>query len=334
MTATMPAPGWLLDPGEPRHSESVPSGVEYHRVLAGDKRRIGRGLLAIALLIAGFILFPTGIGRALALIDMRMGNTPPILGGTDYTPLYHAGSLIALGLLIPWSMFIQRWLYGVPGASLHSVTARFRFDLFGKALIVFGPAWALVNAIGFLTPTTEAPWSRSDLVGIFIGTLLLTPLQTSGEEYGVRGLLFRVISSWTRNPRPALITGVLASSALFTAAHGSTDPYINLWYFVLWTCLAIITWRTGGLEIAIVLHAILNTVAFLGAPIMRIDFGTELADRSTGTGSPTQLIPTLTITVITAIICWSTRKTGPALTPLAETQVVPCRSYEGAGTRA
>lgn len=311
----MPTPGWLLDPGEPRHSKSVPSGVEYHRVLAGTRRRIGRGILAIGLLIAGFILFPTGIGRALGLIDVQMGNTPPILGGTDYTPLYHAGSLIALGLLIPWSMLIQRWLYGVPGASLHSVTSRFRFDLFGKALILFGPAWVLVNVIGFFAPSTEAPWSRLDLIGILVGTLLLTPLQTTGEEYGVRGLLFRVVGSWTRSPRAGLIAGVLVSSALFTAAHGSTDPYINTWYFVLWTCLAIITWRTGGLEIAVVLHAVLNTVAFLGAPLMRIDFGAELADRSAGAGSATQLIPTLAVTIITAIIWWCTRKTGPALTP-------------------
>ncbi|MFI7448538.1 lysostaphin resistance A-like protein [Nonomuraea sp. NPDC049714] len=318
MATTMTTPGWLVSPGDPRNAKTVPDGVEYHRVLAGDKRRMGRGILAIVLLMAGFVLFPTGIGMALGLIDVQMGNTPPILGGTDYTPLYHAGSMIALGLLIPWSMLIQRWLYGVPGASLHSVTSRFRFDLFGKALIVFGPAWLIVNVIGFFAPSTEAPWSRFDLIGIFIGTLLLTPLQTTGEEYGVRGLLFRVVGSWTRSPRAGLIAGVLVSSALFTAAHGSTDPYINIWYFVLWTCLAIITWRTGGLEIAVVLHAVLNTVAFLGAPLMRIDLGAELADRSAGAGSATQLIPTFAVIVITAII-WRTRRTGPALTPPAST---------------
>jgi membrane protease YdiL (CAAX protease family) len=317
MATTMTTRNWLLSPGEPRNANTVPSGVEYHRVLAGDKRRIGRGILAIVLLIAGFVLFPTGIGMALGLIDEQMGNTPPSLGGTDYTPLSHAGSMIALGLLIPWSMLIQRWLYGVPGASLHSVTSRFRFDLFGKALIVFGPAWLLVNVIGFFTPSTEATWSRLDLIGIFIGTLLLTPLQTTGEEYGVRGLMFRVVGSWTRSPRAGLIAGVLVTSVLFTAAHGSTDVYINLWYFVLWTCLALITWRTGGLEIAVVLHAVLNTVLFLGAPLLRIDFGAELADRSAGTGSPTQLIPTLAVIIITAIIWRSTRSTGPALTPPA-----------------
>ncbi|MCD0443088.1 CPBP family intramembrane metalloprotease [Glycomyces sp. A-F 0318] len=314
MATTTPRP-WLLDPGAPRRAPAVPGGVEYHRVLAGDRRRIGRGLLAIALLLAGFVLFPAAVGLALAPLDTRLGHTPPSLGGTDYTPLHHAGSMLALGLLVPWSMLIQRWLYGVPGASLHSVASRFRFDVLGKALIAFGPAWLLVNAIGFLAPSTEAAWSRLDLIGVFVGTLLLTPLQTAGEEYGVRGLLFRVVGGWARSPRAGLIAGVLVSSALFTAAHGSTDLYINAWYFVLWTCLAVLTWRTGGLETAVALHAVLNTVALLGAPLLRIDLGAELADRSSGAGSAAQLVPAAAVVVITAIVWWSTRRTGPALTP-------------------
>lgn len=311
----MTTPTWLLDPRASRPIAAVPAGVEYHRVLAGDSRRIGRGILALVLLMMGMVVFPTVIGRGLGAIDLHMGNTPPILGGTDYTWLAHSASMLSLALLMPWSMLIQRVLYKVPGASLHSVGSRFRFDLLGKTLIVFGPPWVLVNMIGFLAPADQVPWSHADLLGIFVATLLLTPLQTTGEEYGVRGLIFRVIGSWFRSPRAGLIAGVLLSSALFTALHGSTDLYITIWYFVLWTCLAIITWRTGGLEIAVVLHAILNTVAFLGAPLLRIDFGAALSDRSSGAGSITQLIPAAAVLVITATIWWSTRKAGRACTP-------------------
>lgn len=308
-------PGWLMHPAEPVRARSVPAGVEYHRVLASDSRRIGRGILAIVLVLAGVFVFPTVIGFALAPVDARLGNTTPIVGGDDYTPLYHAGSMASLALLIPWSMLLQRWLYGVPGASLHSVTSRFRFDLLGKALVVFGPAWLVVIVLGFLAPADQTPWTRTDLIAILLGTLLLTPLQSAGEEYGVRGLMFRVVGGWTRGARAGLVAGVLATSVLFTLVHGSTDPYINVWYLTLWSSLALITWRTGGVEIAIVLHALLNTTSLVVAPYLRADLGVQLSDRSAGVGTPYLLVPAAVVALITAIIWWWTRRTGPALTP-------------------
>ncbi|WBC13007.1 CPBP family intramembrane metalloprotease [Micromonospora sp. WMMA1998] len=312
---TIKNPSWLPPTSdEPRDGPSVPATVEYHRVLAGDKRRIGRGIFAIFLLAVGLVIFPTAIGRAAALIDVQMGKTPPILGGTDYTPLSHASSMIALGLLIPWSMVIQRWLYGVPGASLHSVTSRFRFDLLGRSLLFLGPAWLVANAVPALTPGDEFPWSHFDLIALFVATVLFTPLQSAGEEYGVRGLIFRVVGSWTRNRRAGLVAGVLVSSLLFTAVHGATDPYIIVWYFTLATGLAVITWRTGGLEIAVMLHAALNTFTFLLALVLHVDLGTATQDRSAGTGTPYLLVPTLTVVVITAVVWWRTRRSGPVRT--------------------
>ena len=292
----------------------VPPGVEYHRVLAGGKRRIGRGVLAIVLLLAGIVLLPTAIGRGAALIDLQWGNTTPILGGTDYTPLHHAAGMFSLGLLIPWSMLIQRVLYGVRGPSLHSVVSRFRFDVFGRALVHLGPVWVIVIVLGFLAPAEESPWSQVDLVLMFLGTLLLTPLQAAGEEYGFRGLVLRVAGSWARGPRAGLVVGVVVSTLAFTLIHGSTDPYITAWYLVLAAGLALMTWRTGGIEIAVVLHALLNTVTLIAAPLLRIDLAAGLSDRSAGVGSPYQLVPTATLAAITAVVWWWTRRTGPALT--------------------
>jgi membrane protease YdiL (CAAX protease family) len=195
------------------------------------------------------------------------------------------------------------------------VVSRFRFDVFGWALLLFSPVWIVVNLLPFFTPGEQGSWSQTDLIGIFIGTLLLTPLQAAGEEYGVRGLVFRVAGSWARGSRAGLVIGVLVSSVVFTVIHGSTDPYIIVWYFVLAAGLALITWRSGGIEIAVVLHAVLNTVVLIGAALLRVDLGTALQDRSAGVGSPYQLVPTLTVVVITAVVWWRTRRTGPALTP-------------------
>ncbi|MFC4565773.1 CPBP family intramembrane glutamic endopeptidase [Nocardiopsis mangrovi] len=308
------------DPAVPnrrsRGPRPIAPGAEYHRVLAGEKRHIGRGILAIALLLAGMFVFSFAIVQAAAFIDARMGYTNPASGGTDYTPVYHGLSMFSLALLIPWSMCIQWWLYGVKGPSLHSVVSRFRFDVFGRALLIIGPVWLIATvAMHIGAPVEQTYWPIADLIAILVTTLLLTPLQAAGEEYGLRGLVFRVAGSWSRGPRAGLVLGVLVSSLVFTAIHGAGDPWINIWYFTLAVSLAAITWRTGGIETAVVIHALLNTVTFVFVTAMHSDIGASISDRSAGVGSPVLLVPTVTVAAIAAVVWLRTRRTGPALTP-------------------
>ncbi|MFC4869509.1 CPBP family intramembrane glutamic endopeptidase [Streptomonospora arabica] len=292
--------------------------MEYHRVLAGDRRRIGRGILAIVLLVAGMAVFSYAASQAAGVVDARMGRINPALGGTDYTPIYHGATMFSLALLIPWSMLIQRWLYGGKGASLHSVLSRFRFDVFGRALLTIGPVWLIATiTLNVATPSEQTYWSVADLVGVFATTLLLTPLQAAGEEYGLRGLVLRVAGSWNRGPRTALVVAVLVSSLVFTAIHGAGDPWINLWYFTLAVSLAVITWRSGGIETAVVIHALLNTLTFLLVTALHVDIGTSIADRSAGAGSAALLVPSVTVAAIAAAVWLRTRTAGPALTPAA-----------------
>ncbi|MDT0331535.1 CPBP family intramembrane glutamic endopeptidase [Nocardiopsis lambiniae] len=315
--ARTPAPAYQAAPTPRRRGpRPVPPGVEYHRVLAGDKRRIARGVLAIVLLVAGLFVISFAASQAAALIDARMGRTNPAAGGTDYTPLYHGATMFSLALLVPWSMLIQRWLYGVRGASLHSVLSRFRFDVLGRALLFIGPFWLIaITVLNVSTPAEQTHWPVADLVGMLVLTLLLVPLQAAGEEYGLRGLVFRVAGGWSRGPRVGLVVGVLVSSLLFTAIHGAGDLWINLWYFTLAVSLAVITWRTGGIETAVVIHALLNTLLFLFAIALHTDIGASIADRSAGTGSPALLVPSVTVAVIAAVVWLRTRRSGPAPTP-------------------
>ncbi|MFE1168043.1 hypothetical protein [Nocardiopsis sp. NPDC058789] len=60
----------------------------------------------------------------------------------------------------------------------------------------------------------------------------------------------------------------------------------SLWYFTLAVSLAVITWRPGGLEVAVVLDALLNTATFLLATAVHTDLGSAVVDRSAGVGSP------------------------------------------------
>jgi membrane protease YdiL (CAAX protease family) len=289
--------------------------VEYHRVLAGDGRRVWRGILAIALVVGGMFVFGISIGVGAAYIDQLFGRTSPTFGGTDYTPLFHAGNLLPIALLIPWSMCVQRWVYGVPGPSLHSVASRFRLDVFGRAFLMIGPIWLLVSLISVTTlPEGSVDWSPVDLLAVLTISLLLTPLQSAGEEYGYRGLVLRAAASWARGPRTSLVLGVAVSTVVFTVVHFGTDVWFNVWCATIGVTLAIITWRTGGIETAVVIHALNNTISFLLVTALHTD-PNALLQRSAGDTTPALLIPSALLVVITAVVWWRTRQTGPALTP-------------------
>ncbi|PSK87454.1 membrane protease YdiL (CAAX protease family) [Murinocardiopsis flavida] len=298
-------------------------------MLAGDKRRIGRGILAIALVVAGLLGFNIIIAQAAAVIDTQLGNTNPTLGGTDYTPIYHAANLVSIALITPWSMGLQRWLYGVRGPSLHSVVSRFRFDVFGRAFLFIGPVWLLISIGGLnFMPVEPTQWSPAGLIAIVATTLLLTPLQAAGEEYGFRGLVFRVTGSWNRGPRTALVVGVLVSSLVFTVVHFAPDPWFNVWCGALAVSMAVITWRTGGVETAVVVHALNNTITFLLLTVLHADQNAAM-ERSVGSGTPFLLLPSATVVAIAAVVWLRTRRTGPALTPAAPSPVPPHRPEHG-----
>lgn len=289
---------------------TIPPGVEYHRVLAGETRQIGRGLLAIVLLVGGMFFFNILFPAVAVLVE----GGPSADGGVAYTPLFHATGMAAVAMLLPWSMLIQRVLYGVKGASLHSVVSSFRFDIFGRALLVIIPVWTVVTAVLYWAPLPEHTVSHTDVIWFLLGTLLLTPLQGAGEEYGFRGLILRVAGGWARGARSGIVVAILVSSVLFAIVHLSSDLLLNLNYLFFAIGIAVVTWRTGGIEIAVVLHAGFNTLGFLFDAALHVDV-IAAYDRSAGVGSATTLLPALVV-VLTALVVWfRTRRTGPALTP-------------------
>ena len=294
-----------------QRTRNIAPDVEYHRVLAGEQRRIGRGILAIALLVGGMFFLNIVFTVAAAGVDAAIGAE----GRGAYTPLVHAAGMASVAVLIPWSMFIQRWLYGVKGASLHSVVSRFRFDVFGRALLLLAPVLIAVTAFQYWVPLPQAAWGYTDVFWFLIATLMLTPLQAAGEEYGFRGLIFRVAGGWTRGAWAGLVVGVVVSGLAFAIVHVTGDMWLNVWYLIFAVGTALITWRTGGVEIAVVLHAGFNTLAFVFDAALHTDLDDVLTDRSVGAD-----VLVLGAAIMgTALVVWLlTRRSGPALTPRPE----------------
>ena len=241
-------------------------GVEYHRALMSPRRRVGRGALAIVLVLVGLF----GIGGAVtalgAQLDLALGIRNPTLGGSEYTAIYHASNTLGIALLIPWTMFVQRMLYGVGWRSLLSVRSAIRFDIFGRWLLILGPVTVVTMAILSLTiPLKPTNWDPAQLIGVVTITLLLTPLQAAAEEVAFRGFVFRVAAGWLRGPRASLIIGIMVSTGAFVLIHPPTSIFLAINQIGLGVGAALIAWRTGGLEIPIILHVLNNVLSQLYA---------------------------------------------------------------------
>ncbi|WP_020016745.1 CPBP family intramembrane glutamic endopeptidase [Promicromonospora sukumoe] len=285
----------------------VPAGAPYHLALAGEERRIGRGVLAIVLLHAGLLGFGAAFAQLGGQIDLALGRDSVVTGGTEFTSVTLASTYASTALLIPWSMLIQRWLYGVGGTSLHSVAGVFRPAVLGRAILVLAPVWALyMAALAVLEPSPAGSWTTADLVLMFVVTIVVVPLQSAGEEYGYRGLIFRVAASWGRGPRAALVLGVAVSAVLFATIHLSTDVWLNLQFLAVGVAFALIAWRTGGLETGVVLHAANNVFGLLLALVLHADLNAS-TDRSAGAGSVVYVIPVVLLAAVTAVVWYRTR---------------------------
>lgn len=287
--------------------------VEYHQMLRTPRARWWKGLLAIVAFVIGYLVISAILQLGAIGIDVATGRVESaalLQGKLTLTPTLLLSVNLTNALAIPLSMLLQRLFWGQKGRWLHSVTGAFRWRLMVRSLVIVVPVWVLYVVIGALTaPRAPAANLTTESIVLLVVVVLTTPLQAAGEEYGARGLLNRAAGSWAANPRTALILGTLLSSALFMVAHGAGDPWLIVFYFLFGVGLSLVTWRTGGLEVAVVIHTVNNMVLFVVTIVSGQDLSAAL-DRSNGTGGPEILVPMAMLAVMVAGIWWLARRTG------------------------
>ena len=272
-------------------AEPTASTVTYDRAL---NRTPGawRGVVAIVLLVIGFLLLQVVIGGIGIVIEVARGAvTLEQLGSgvVPITPGILLSTNISLALMIPLAMGLQRWLFGAKVGTLSSVAGRFRWKWMGRLALVIIPVWVVYIGASFLIEPVgdiEVDGVALALIAIVIVT---TPLQAAGEEFGARGLIQRSAGSWFRDPVVAFVVSTLIASSFFALAHLAGDPWLIAYYFVFGASMSIAARGTGGLEAPVLMHATNNVLIFLPAVLLgQLEQG---IDRSAGTGGPFMLIP-------------------------------------------
>lgn len=280
--APAPAPYWQPQrPPLPPSRSGIPaalpmSGQVYAQVLRPLGARPGRWFLAWGIAIA---FFSAGQLIALLLMAPQVAEifVEAFVAGATGSVVTDPIEITSRIMSSPWAFLGLNlsWAAMIPGAVValvaygdkamgyaFSVAGRWRWNLVARSLLVVGPVFALYIGAQFIfDDTVELQW-RPDWLLIAI-VLLTTPLQSAGEEFAFRGIVTQQLGGWMSNRWVAsIVTGALIG-ALFGVLHLGYPPLAILQVALVGFTASMLTFRTGGLEAACVLHACNNVFIML-----------------------------------------------------------------------
>jgi membrane protease YdiL (CAAX protease family) len=235
---------------------------------------------ALVVLVGAVLVFAIGYGIAQA-VGVQLPDPTVIPDSWFVSPVGMLVTNLSLALGIPLAL-LAVWAQAGRGGLVSSVLGRVRWRLLlgalGVSLLLLVPLTLgsefLVNLLG-LAPESADPggdgtdesgwWPLTPAAGwavLAVVILLTTPLQAAGEEYFFRGWLSQWIGSMLRWRWLALIVPAVVSALLFAFAHGAQSPWLFADRLVFGLIASLLVWRTGGLELAVGLHAANNLFAF------------------------------------------------------------------------
>jgi membrane protease YdiL (CAAX protease family) len=325
----------------PSSAALIHSPREYPQALRGPRHRWWRPLLGLAavaactVLLIGAMLLYALVFVVAAAVGVQLPDPSSISDAWFVSPAGLLVTNLGLALGIPLAL-VATWAQAQRAGLVSSVLGRVRWRLLlggiGVALLLLVPLTLagdlLLTQLGLTVDagTGSAPGAEpgpgADDSGWWPLTpaynwlplaavmLLTTPLQAAGEEYFFRGWLSQWIGSLLRWRWLAIAVPALVTAFLFALAHGSQSPWLFGDRFAFGLIASILVWRTGGLEIAVALHAANNLLAF-GLAIAYDGLEESLLITEV---LPAEGAASIIVTVITAVVLlWWARRRRPAL---------------------
>jgi membrane protease YdiL (CAAX protease family) len=167
--------------------------------------------------------------------------------------------------------------------------------------------WAVVGSLVWFVLSGWPGTGGDKALLLIVLCLLTTPLQAAGEEFLVRGWITQSVGAWFARPLPGAVVAGLVSATVFALLHGSQNVWLFGDRFVFGLIASYLVWRTGGLEAAIVLHAISNISSIIPAALEG-----SLDDALTLTSAPvgTVALDVVMLLVGAFLVVWLARRDG------------------------
>ena len=308
-----PQPGQYAPPFPPAPAKPSVLPVEpraFHEFYRAPAFRWWKPLVSVVIAVIAWGVLGVMVMFPFILVDVSQGTlTIDQLASGKYpiTPMIFLGNNLGIVTLIPIALVTHRIAFGQRAGYLCSIQGRFRWRLFGRFVLFALPVFAL--GIGwdiFANGLPDLAWTPHSLSMILI-ILLTTPLQSAGEEFGLRGFLPRAIGSYFKAPWLGWAVATVISSIVFMLIHGAGDPYLNTFYFCFAVLGSLLVWRTGGLEAAIALHVVNNVFGLAFVPFEDMS---GIFDRQAGVGSPIDLVQLVFLAGTLALFWWQAGRQG------------------------
>ena len=307
-----PPPGlrWEPPPGTPPHDEPV----EYLQAMRSRDWRWWRPLLGLLLVTVVYLVATVLV--FLAAFAAGFFPDPTVIDPTDLTdPGLLLLTNVSLIVAVPCVWLAWAAAHGMRIGWSSSVLARLRWRLLAPYTLLALPTLAAGLLLGVLLGYLAGDWAVTGPVADFgwllLVVLLTTPLQSAAEEYLFRGYLSQTIAGWVGRPRAGAVVAAVLTATLFSAAHLPPDVWTFLDRFAFGLAASAVVWLTGGLEAAIVLHAVNNVVVFLLAGSLGEGVATDSVP--TGTGVLVVLIDLLAMAAYVGLVARSRRRLRPEL---------------------
>ena len=274
----------------------------YHRLARTDPHHrwwmpLVEGLILFGIFMVLSILF--GIVLALAFPETL---TEDMLAANQLDPVVYFMLFASVALLLPSALLARLVLGPRPLGLIFSVTGRIRWKWLLLCFLVAVGVYAVVNlvGIGLDLATGGTPTSVQLAPGfgwLLATTLIVVPLQCTAEEVVFRGYLAQMVGRWLKHPAWAILLPV----PLFVAGH-VYDVWGLLSVAIMAVSMGIVTWRTGGLEAGIALHAVNNMTVSLFAML-------GLVDMNETSGAPTDLVTEVILNgAFIALVFWLVKR--------------------------
>lgn len=318
-TPSYPAPGPTLG--------RAPVGTPFHRMDRTERRRWWRPPLALlfgalCFIVASIMLVVVGF-----IVGAVLGMEPT---GTELIgePLADTSlNLLSIAVMTPCAMLATWLLLRRRVGTLSSVEGHLRWRWLllcaGAAAVCVGLAIGLLTALQLVLTPEEPVFGEFVGWSYFLTTLavliVVVPLQSSAEEYALRGFLMQLVGSYgaaagERKGGSALhrflrtpVLAIIVSGLVFASLH-AYDSWALADVALFGLVAAWLTWYTGGLESAIALHVLNNTLLFV---LGSVDGSALDPDVATGSGDWIQLavsVPQLGL--FAAAVVWLAKRKG------------------------